>query len=98
MCGYTPQELAEAAPHMEIPQDADPGEMVVVQGILDAAFLEDGKWILVDYKTDRHFSPQTLAMYRSQLEIYSRALHSITGIEVSQRILYQVRYGKEYFV
>lgn len=98
MCGYTPQELAEAAPHMEIPQDADSGEMVVVQGILDAAFLEDGKWILVDYKTDRHFSPQTLAMYRSQLEIYSRALHSITGIEVSQRILYQVRYGKEYFV
>jgi ATP-dependent helicase/nuclease subunit A len=25
----------------------------MVQGIVDAAFLEDGKWILVDYKTDR---------------------------------------------
>ena len=98
MCGYTPEELALAAVHLAVPEAAGSGEMVVVQGIIDAAFLEEGKWVLVDYKTDRYFSPQSLAMYRAQLEIYGRALQSITGVEVSQRILYQVRYGKEYFV
>lgn len=36
------------------PVDSD--ELVVIQGIIDAYFEEDGELILVDYKTDRTWS------------------------------------------
>ena len=98
MCGYTPAQLQAQVPHFLVPPGADDHEMIVVQGVVDAAFVEDGQWVLVDYKTDRQFSEETLNMYRLQLAIYSGALESITGMQVKERILYQVRYGKEYFV
>ena len=67
-----------------------------MQGVIDAAFLEDGQWILIDYKTDRYFSAETLAMYQTQLAIYGQALGRITRRPVKEKILYQVRSGKEY--
>ena len=36
-------------PHLE----DDFGETVMIQGIVDCAFIENGKMIIVDYKTDR---------------------------------------------
>lgn len=83
-------------PHFQIPEEADEEELIIVQGVIDAAFLEEGQWILVDYKTDRYFSAEILAMYQTQLAIYGQALGRITGRPVKERILYQVRSGKEY--
>ena len=40
------------------PVDSD--ELVVIQGIIDAYFEEDGELILVDYKTDRIRSSRIL--------------------------------------
>lgn len=66
---------------------------MLVQGILDLAFLEDG-WVLVDYKTDR-VTKETLAQtaqgYAVQLALYARALAEITGIPVKERYLYFLR-------
>jgi len=33
--------------------DVEKGERLFLQGIIDTAFVEDGQWVLVDYKTDR---------------------------------------------
>ena len=62
---------------------ADSEGTVLVQGTLDMCFAEDGKWVLVDYKTDRSGDEsEILARYGTQLNIYRRALEQLTGREV----------------
>ena len=66
-------------------------ETVLVQGIIDACFIEDGEWVLVDYKTDRVRDPEELKLrYRVQLDLYERALSQITGIRVREKLIYSV--------
>ena len=62
---------------------------------MDCYFLENGKWVLVDYKTDRELDEGRLESYRLQLRLYAHALEGATGIEVGEKILYDVRRGKE---
>lgn len=96
LCGFTPGELHRLAPRFEIPEEGREEELIIVQGVIDAAFLEEDEWVLVDYKTDRRFTSQVLSMYRTQLDLYAHALLKITGKAVKERILYQVRSGEEY--
>lgn len=64
------------------------GEELLVQGTIDCCFIEDGAWILLDYKTDRSGDLDALrAHYRAQLSVYALALERITGIPVRQRLL-----------
>ena len=64
------------------------GETVLIQGMIDAYFEEDGKIIVLDYKTDRVKSADELkARYRSQMAWYARALTQLTGREVTERYL-----------
>ena len=66
---------------------------MILQGVLDACFLEDGAWVLVDYKTDRG-APEELALkYRGQMRWYMRALRDITGLPVKEAWLYCLRSG-----
>ena len=70
-------------------------ETLLVQGIIDACFLENGEWILVDYKTDRVDHPDELRdRYRVQLDLYERALTQITGIRVREKLIYSVSLRK----
>ena len=65
-------------------------ETVLVQGIIDAYFLEGEEIVLVDYKTDRvePGAEETLInLYHSQLEDYARALERMAEKE-SERMLY----------
>ena len=68
--------------------------MILVQGTIDLCFIEDGQWVLVDYKTDRSTDIEELkAHYRNQLALYATALERITGIPVKQRLLCLLRRG-----
>ena len=86
---------------MSIPaREADPGiasgEPVLVQGIIDAWFEEDGKLILLDYKTDRNVTAEMLReRYRTQLLLYRRALGMMEGREVSETLLWSFSLGAE---
>lgn len=75
------------------------GETQLLQGIVDCCFIEDGRWILVDYKTD---SPKDVAAamdkHRPQLALYADALAAITATPVQERVLYLVRAGMGYLV
>ena len=63
-------------------------EELLVQGTIDCCFIEDGAWILLDYKTDRADDPDALRdHYRAQLHVYALALERITGLPVRERAL-----------
>ena len=61
---------------------------MLLQGVLDACFLEDGAWVLVDYKTDRGGPEELREKYAPQMRWYMRALRDITGIPVREAWLY----------
>jgi len=64
------------------------GEELLVQGTVDCCFMEDGAWVLLDYKTDRSRDVEALkAHYQKQLQVYALALERITGIPVRQKYL-----------
>lgn len=70
-------------------------QALLLQGVIDCAFEENGAWVLVDYKTDRVDDEQTLVnRYAEQLAWYARALAEITGKPVKERYLYALRVGK----
>ena len=70
---------------------------VVLQGIIDCWFEEEGKLVLVDYKTDYVTEGEVSRIkekYRTQIEYYARALSQITGKEVSGKYIYLFWNGK----
>lgn len=65
------------------------GHMTLLQGIIDCCFLEDGQWVLVDYKSDRGGEVGALsAQYAPQLALYADALARISAIPVKESVLY----------
>lgn len=71
-------------------------EMIMIQGIADCAFLEDGKLVVVDYKTDRLENEDAFReKYSSQVLIYKKALKMATGYDVKETLLYSFHLGKE---
>jgi ATP-dependent helicase/nuclease subunit A len=76
---------------------ADSDESVMVQGVIDMCFIEDGNWVVVDYKTDRVAPGQerdAAEKYRLQLNIYAKALNAITGMPVKESMIYLLSAGK----
>ena len=68
---------------------AESRETVLIQGIADLYFEEEGELILVDYKTDRVAQAEVLAArYRTQLDYYRRALEQATGKIVGETYIY----------
>lgn len=64
-------------------------EKIVVQGIADCVFVEDGKLVIVDYKTDTGVDAEALLdRYSAQLGIYREALSQALGMPVKETILY----------
>lgn len=71
-------------------------EQVLVQGIIDVFFEEDGEIVLLDYKTDVIKTSEELAdRYRVQLDYYGEALERLTGKRVKERVLYSFYLGEE---
>lgn len=78
------------------PEQYKSNELVVVQGIIDAWFIEDGEIVVVDYKTDGVNNIKDLdARYRSQLEYYGKALSEMTGLKVKQLVIYSTKFDQE---
>ena len=56
---------------------------VLVEGVVDLAFEEDGQWTVVDYKTDRELLTIGEDRYRRQVATYALAIREATGQPVS---------------
>lgn len=64
-------------------------EKVLIQGIIDAFFVEDGEIVLLDYKTDKVQTAKELwDRYETQLDYYEEALTKLMQMPVKERILY----------
>ncbi|MEY4229562.1 MAG: hypothetical protein RLZZ362_411, partial [Actinomycetota bacterium] len=60
-----------------------------VYGIIDAVWMHDGAFVLVDFKTDHALLPPDVLAdrYRPQLQAYADALFAATGIRVGEALL-----------
>ena len=71
-------------------------EPVILQGAVDLAFVEDGKLVIVDYKTDRVKQPETLKeRYASQLLLYKDAMEECLGLPVKECLIYSIHHSVE---
>jgi len=92
---FREQHFMLRLPHNELFEGSTISEDVLLQGIIDAFFLEDDEIVLVDYKTDHVRDADTLVgRYKKQLDLYARALESITGKIVKEKLIYSVILGR----
>lgn len=72
-----------------------PQAQTLVQGVIDCCFIEDGVFVLVDYKTDYVTDYNIVKQrYQGQISLYKEALEKITKIPVAQSYLYLLRKGE----
>ncbi len=70
-------------------------EKIVVQGAVDLLFVEDGKLVIVDFKTDRNKNEDELRLaYKEQLEIYAKACSKLLSYPVGEMIIYSFSLNK----
>ena len=76
-------------PYAELDPESPLTETVLVQGIIDLYFEEEGKLVLIDYKTDRvRDQAELIRRYKTQLRWYSRALSAALEKPVGEIWLY----------
>jgi ATP-dependent helicase/nuclease subunit A len=72
-------------------------EVIPVQGIIDCMFSENGRYVILDYKTDRVGSDGEEVLtkrYHAQLHNYAEAVSRITGIAADECVIYSFSLGK----
>lgn len=75
----------------EFPKD----ETVLIQGIIDVYWEEDGELVVLDYKTDRvEREEELIGRYQTQLDYYGEALSKITGKRVKEKLIYSFHFHK----
>ena len=73
-------------------------EKMILQGVIDCFFIEDGEAVLINYKTDKIRNGDIAAVkenYTMQLDLYTKAIQDIMGIRVKERYLYLFDIDKE---
>jgi len=71
------------------PEGSD--DNILVQGVIDCFFEEDGELVIIDYKSDKVTNEtiqEKVKKYTPQLEAYEDALKRITGKKVKESIIY----------
>ena len=71
--------------------DLQSDEPILLQGTVDCCFVEDGRMILLDYKTDRPHASRPVekiaADYSGQILLYADALASLQPLPVTEKYL-----------
>jgi len=71
-------------------------ELVLIQGIVDVCWEEEGALVILDYKTDAVTKAQQLAKrYQVQLDLYGEALQKATGKKIKEKLIYSFSLHKE---
>ena len=96
---FQEQPFVIAKPAAEVYPEEESTQEILVQGIMDAYFEEDGEYVLLDYKTDHIKTEKDLvARYEKQLQVYAEALEQMSGKKVKERVMYSFCLGEEIFV
>ncbi len=93
---YKEQQFVMGVRAEEVVKEQSGDELILIQGIIDVFFEEDGELVLLDYKSDIvENEDQLVKRYRVQLEYYKRALEQILKKKVKEMIIYSLFLGKE---
>ena len=57
----------------------------LIEGKIDLLFCENGRWVMVDYKTDARVEVEP---YIRQLRAYGAALQQVAGIPLAEKWLF----------
>ena len=70
-------------------------DIIIVQGIVDGYFVEDGAIVVMDYKTDACDEETLVGRYKAQLEYYADTLAKLRGLPVKEMVMYSFGMDKE---
>lgn len=91
---YREIKVSSFVPVSEI-EDTDYTDEVLIQGIADCVFEENGELVLVDYKTDRADSEEELLeRYKNQIAFYKKAVSKTLCKPVKEALLYSFSLNK----
>jgi ATP-dependent helicase/nuclease subunit A len=82
----------------------DTADFTYVQGIIDCWYEEDGKAVLIDYKTDHiRGSDEEIRdilqkRYQSQITVYAKAIRDIKGLDVKESIIWLFNSKKQFTI
>ena len=85
----------------EIFTEIKEGDGVLVHGIIDLFFEEDDKIVLLDYKSDsitENIEETIKERYKIQMQMYKKALESMSGKKVKEVIIYFFKTGEEIII
>jgi ATP-dependent exoDNAse (exonuclease V) beta subunit len=71
--------LARGACRRETPVTGTLPDGTIVEGVVDLAFEENGRWHVVDFKTDRELDEAGEERYRRQVALYAAAIQQATA-------------------
>ena len=92
---YLEQPFVLSVNAKEVREEFPDSEKILVQGVIDVYFEEDGKLILMDYKTDRVDSGEELIKrYKTQLDYYAEALSRLEKKPVAEILIYSFSLGE----
>lgn len=94
---YREQPFVMGVPADMVYPDSKSCETILVQGIIDVFFEEDGGIVLLDYKTDRLAQGEEEKLkgrYAAQMECYAMAIEKAYAKPVKEILLYSFALGK----
>lgn len=93
---WTEQPFVLGVDASEVYKEHGMEEPILVQGIIDVYFEEDGELVVLDYKTDRIYSAKEFKeRYHAQLDYYAKALERLTGKNVKEKLIYSFAMHRE---
>lgn len=85
---YKEQPFVMGIPAFQLYENAGK-ELVLIQGIVDVYWVEDGELVILDYKTDAvRQETELVKRYQIQLELYAEALQKAAGMRVKETLIY----------
>lgn len=93
---YKEKQFVMGLPACEVNKEIESKELILIQGIIDVFFEEDGELVLLDYKSDLVYrEEELLKRYQVQLDYYRKALEQMMKKRVKEMIIYSLYLGKE---
>jgi ATP-dependent helicase/nuclease subunit A len=93
---YKEKQFVMGIKASEVLGSIDSDELILIQGIIDVFFEENGELVLLDYKSDIvKDEMQLVHRYKVQLQYYKRALEQMLNKKVKEMIIYSLPLGKE---
>ena len=87
--GFSPEEI------YGLGIKSDEQDMIMVQGVVDAYFVEDDGIVLLDYKTDFADAEELKRRHSTQLKFYAESLERLTGLKVKEKLIWSLHLNRQ---